>query len=58
MKRLLTAGADVNANVRGTRPLIVAADGHSEVVRVLLDNAADINGTDCDGYLNTYNFHV
>ena len=47
VKRLLAAGADVNADVDGKKPLI---DADFEVVQVLLDNGADINGTDADGY--------
>ena len=57
VKRLLAAGADVNAYT-GTRPVNVATDrAHVDVVRVLLDNRADIDGTDSIGYDNTFVFH-
>ncbi len=51
VKRLLAAGANVNADVDGSRPLIAAArNGLTEVVRFLLDIGANIDETDQYGY--------
>src|SRR3990167_10679708 len=43
----IAAGADINTNIYGTAALIVAAiNGHTDIVRLLLDKGADINATD------------
>ena len=48
MKSLLARGANIETkDVMSMTPLLVAAkNGHRDIVRVLLDNGADINETD------------
>ncbi len=55
VKRLLAAGADVNAYIHGSRPLHVAVDRERvDVVRFLLDNGAYIDEAVNDGYRETF----
>lgn len=43
VKRLLAAGANVNANCHDVVIAVASKQGHFEVVRVLLDNGANID---------------
>ena len=47
IQMLINAGADVNANVRGT-PLMgaVIKDSNIEIVKILIQNGADVNAKD------------
>jgi ankyrin repeat protein len=52
VKRLLAAGADVNAEYHGWPPLFVASEKNRlDVVRLLLDNGANVEGTADGGYI-------
>jgi len=50
VERLISLGQQVNAKLNGTTPLMMAArNGHTEVIKVLLDNNALIDMTDNTG---------
>ena len=51
VKQHLDAGANVNAMRGGGTPLHLAASwGHKEVAELLIDNGADVNAKDIDGW--------
>src|SRR5208283_3865268 len=50
VKRLLSQGADANAETNGWTALMVASgEGHTEIVKLLLDKGVDINAKTNDG---------
>lgn len=49
-KALIDAGADVNIRIEGElTPIILAADGNAEILRLLIDAGADLNASDDSG---------
>lgn len=47
---LIDAGADVNVRIEGRlTPLMLAADGNAEILRLLIDAGADLNASDDEG---------
>ena len=50
VNQAITAGADVNAKDHNPALILAAFNGHKDIVEALLDNGADINAVDYNGW--------